>query len=116
MLQTILETIWNAINAPAGITLLAGGLLWGLNALYAKVPGWKKYEGTIISAVRFAEKEIPDSTSNKSLKRLDVALNLVLKVYEETTGKPASDKIAADLTEGIKIVHSRLESEGMLKK
>jgi hypothetical protein len=116
MLNMILETIWAAINSPAGITVLAGGLLWGLNAIYAKAPGWKKYEGTIIQAVRLAEKEIPDGTANKSLKRLDAALQLVLAVYESTTGKPATQKVADTLAEGIKIVHSRLESEGALGK
>ena len=70
----ILEAVWHALNSPAGITAVAGLILWALNRLYAKKPEWKKYEGTIISAIKFSEKDIPDGTENKSLMRLDHAL------------------------------------------
>ena len=109
-----LETIWNALNSPVGIAAVAGLVLWLLNRLYAAKPGWKKYEGAIISAVKFAEKEVPDDTPNKALRRLDEALKYVLKVYAEMTGKQAGPKVAADLKEGIQIKHSELEAAGAL--
>ena len=40
--KDILEGIWNALNSPAGITAVAGLLLWLLNRLYAKKPAWKQ--------------------------------------------------------------------------
>ena len=111
-MTSILEAVWAALNSPAGITAVAGLILWALNRLYAKKPAWKKYEGTIIAGVKFAEKRIPDDTENKALLRLDQALRYVLKAYEEATGKRANAKTAAELKEGIQVKHADLESSG----
>ena len=108
------QITWNVLNSPAVIALLAGGLLWLLNRLYAARPAWQAFEGSIIAAVKLAEKEIPDGTPNKALSRLDAALNYVLKVYEEARGKPADAKTKAELREGIQIVHAELEASGVL--
>ena len=102
------------MNSPAVIALLAGGLLWLLNRLYAAKPAWQAFEGTIIAAVKWAEKEIPDDTPNKAMSRLDAALNYVLKVYEEARGKPADAQTKQELREGIQIVHAELEASGNL--
>ena len=72
-MEKALGIVWDVMNSPAGITAMAGVFLWLLNRLYAKKPLWKRFEGSIISAVRFAEKEIPDDTPGKSLARLDAA-------------------------------------------
>ena len=115
--ETIFNTIWTLLNSPLGITAVAGLLLWLLNKLYASKPGWAKFEGAIISGIKFAEKEIiPDDTSSKGLKRLDSALKYVIKVHEEATGKRASSKVIADIREGIQITHNTLEAAGTLKK
>jgi hypothetical protein len=111
----ILNTIWTAINTPVGITVMAGVFLWLLNRLYAAKPAWAAFEGAIISAVKFAEKQVPDGTPNKGLARLDAALKYVVKVYEETKGKKPSAKTVAELTEGIQVVHNDLEKAGALK-
>jgi len=113
-MTAILEAVWAALNSPAGITAVAGLILWALNRLYARKPAWKAYEGTIISGIKFAEKRIPDDTENKSLNRLDHALRYVLKAYEEINGKRASEKTAAELKEGIQVKHADLESSGAL--
>jgi len=113
--QTILEAAWTALNSPAGIAAMAGLLLWLLNRLYAARPAWERYEGAIISAVKFAEKEIPDDAPNKALKRLDAALRYVVRVYEEARGREPTQKEVADLTEGIRITHAKLEAAGNLK-
>ena len=107
---------WNVLNSPAVIALLAGGLLWLLNRVYAARPAWQAFEGTIIAAVKLAEKEIPSDTPNKALSRLDAALNYVLKVYEEARGRPADAKTKAELREGIQIVHAELEASGVLDR
>jgi len=111
----ILETIWSVVNSPAIIALLAGGLLWLLNKLYAAKPAWQPMEGTIIAAVKWAEKEIPDDTPNKALVRLNAALGYVVKVYEQARG-PATEQVKAELREGIQIVHADLEASGNLDK
>lgn len=115
-MEKFLELLWNVLNSPAVITALAGLLLYGLNKLYDKKPGWSQYEGTIISAVRYAEKVIPDSSESKSLAKLDKALKYVLEVYESKEGKPASDKVKSELREGIQIIHTELEASGALGK
>ena len=111
----ILETVWSVMNSPAIIALLAGGLLWLLNKFYAAKPAWQPMEGTIIAAVKWAEKEIPDDTPNKALVRLNAALGYVVKVYEQARG-PATEQVKAELREGIQIVHAELEAAGNLDK
>ena len=44
------------------------------------------------------------------MKRLDEALQYVLKVYEKANGK-ATEDIVQELSEGIQIVHNKLETE-----
>ncbi len=110
--KTVLEIAWAALNSPAGISVFAALVLYGLNKLYTKKPLWQQYEGAIISAVKFAEQEIPDDTPNKGLERLDTALRYVLKVYEEACGKAPSAAQKAQLKEGIQIVHAGLEANG----
>ena len=111
---TMLQVVWDVVNSPAVIALMAGGLLWLLNRLYAAKPAWQAFEGTIIAAVKWAEKEIPDDTPNKAFNRLNAALNYVLKVYEEARGKPADAQTKNELREGIQIVHAELEASGNL--
>jgi len=109
-----LQVAWDVVNSPAVIALMAGGLLWLLNRLYAAKPAWQAFEGTIIAAVKWAEKEIPDDTPNKAFNRLNAALNYVLKVYEEARGKPADAETKNELREGIQIIHAELEACGNL--
>jgi len=113
--QEILDVVWSALNSPAGIAAIAGIVLYLLNRLYAAKPTWAQYEGAIISAVRFAEKEIPDDVSNKGMARLDQALKYVLAVFEQVNGRRATETEAASLKEGIQIVHNELDTEGVLK-
>ena len=48
---------------------------------------------------------------------LGTALGIfVFKVYEEASGRRASNKVVADLKEGIQLTHNKLEAEGTLKK
>ena len=112
--QAILAVLWTVLNSPAGIAALAGLMLWGLNRLYAAKPLWQQYEGAIISAVKFAEKQIPDDAPNKGLERLDTALKYVLQVYEQTNGRRATAAAEANLKEGIQITHAQLEANGNL--
>ena len=110
---TILQVAWDVVNSPALIALAAGGLVWLLNRLYAEKPAWQAFEGTIIAAVKWAEKEIPDDASNKAVKRLDAALAYVLKVYEDARGT-ADARTRQEMREGIQIVHAELEAAGNL--
>jgi len=112
--DTILTNVWGAVNSPFGIGILAAVVLWVLNRLYAKKPQWKKYEGTIIAAVKLAEKQIPDDTPNKAAAKLDAALRYVLNVHREVENRRATAQEVAAIREGIQIVHANLETGGAL--
>lgn len=109
-----LLVIWSAMNSPLGITFVAGIVLWLLNRLYSAKPKWRLFEGTIVAAIKWAEKEIPDGTKNKSMQRLDAALRYTIDIYEKTQKKPASEKVKTAMREGIQITQVHLESAGVL--
>lgn len=75
---------------------------------------WKAYEGLAITAVKAAEKAIPDGTSNKALKRLDTALAMFVTKYEQATGVKPSEKDIAQIENLISVVHSQLEKGDQL--
>jgi len=107
--------LWQVVNSVPAIMAMAALPGWLLTKLYALRPAWETYEGTIISAIKHAEKVIPDDVSNKGLARLDEALRYVLKVYAEThRSQQPSDALVNELREGIQITHDRLEARGTL--
>ena len=112
--QTVWDVIWAALNSPVGITTVASLALWALNKIYAAKPEWQQYEGALIKAVRWAEREIPDDTANKHMKRADSALRYALAAYERMNGFRASQRMREQLAQGIEIVHSDLEGAGLL--
>ena len=105
------ETVWAVLYSPVVISAIAAGVVLGLAKLYAVKPDWRKYEGTIISGVKAAEKAIPNDTPNKALARADAALRYVLEVWEKVEGKAPDKATVADLAQGIAIVHADLEAK-----
>jgi hypothetical protein len=78
---------------------------------------WKKYEGSIITGIKLAEKQVPDDTPNAGLAKLDAALKFVLDAYAEANkGKQPSDKLVEEIKQGIQIKHSDLDRFGGLSK
>ena len=112
----MLEQLWEIMNSPIAIVVVASIILMVLNRLYAAKPLWRQFEGSIIAAVKLAEKAIPDNTPNKSLARLDSALDYVVKVFGEVRKRPPNDSEKAALREGIQITHSGLEKAGQLRE
>ena len=106
------EGLWQVLNSPAAITAAAAVVLWLLNRLYAAKPLWQQFEGTVISAVKFAEHEIPADTPNKALARLDTALGYVLRVFEDVEGRRAKPEEQRELKEAIQTSHAALEATG----
>jgi len=77
---------------------------------------WKKYEGTIITGIKLAEKAVPDDVPNAGLRRLDEAIDFVLKRYaEENGGKQPPASLKRELKEGIRIKHDDLDRFGKLR-
>lgn len=112
--KELIALLWGAVNSPIGITFVASVFLWMLNKVYTKKPLWRQYEGAIISAVKFAEKQIPNDSPNKNLARLNAALEFVLKVYEDANGKKASPAVTAEFKSAIGLVHNELELQEKL--
>lgn len=112
--MAFLKALWTFLNSPVGITVIGSIVAYALSKLYTAKPAWQKYEGAIISAIKYAEKAIPDDAENKSLKRLDEALDYVLEVFEKVNERNATPQETAALTEGIRIVHDELEAEGTI--
>lgn len=113
-MSDVLTVVWGALNTPVGVAIVAGIILWALNRLYAARPTWRQWEGTIIAAVKHAERIVPDDSPAKPLRRLDEALRYVLRVYEATTGRRADEAVQAELREGIQVKHAELEEAGTL--
>ena len=114
ILNVILAFIWGLLNTPAGVTLIGSAVAYVAARLFAAKPAWVKYEGSIITAIKLAEKMIPDDTQNPGLDKLNKALGFVLVVYEDRVGKPADKKALVQLREGVQIVHDRLEKNNTL--
>ncbi len=110
----VLAGVWAALNSPVGVSLVASIALWAINRLYAAKPAWQQYEGALIKAVQWAEREIPDDAENKHMRRADAALQYVLKAYERLNGKRADARMAEQLAQGIEVVHADLETAGIL--
>lgn len=76
---------------------------------------WREWEGSIITAIKLAEKEIPDDTPSAGLARLDAALRFVLKAYAEANGgKQPSAQLTQQIKQGIQIKHAELDRFGGL--
>ena len=114
-------SIGTFFNTPTGFAILwtvgIAALIWLASKYNPFQAAWKKYEGSIITGIRLAEKAIDDSTENKSLAKLDAALKYVIKAYESVNnGKSPSETLIAAFKEGIQIKHDQMEASGSLSK
>ena len=113
-LTAILSGLWTVLNSAPGVAVLSAVLLWVLNGIYARKPLWKRYEGTIISAIRAAEKAIPNGTPMKSAERLDKALQLILAVYQQREQTEPGPGTIAMFAEAVQVIHAQQEAAGAL--
>lgn len=72
---------------------------------------WKKYEGYAITAIKAAEKAIPDDTEHKGLMRLNKALILFCDKYKAATGVTPSESDMVQIENFINVVHAALEKD-----
>lgn len=111
-----METVWEVLNSPAAIALVAVVVVLGLNRLYAKKPLWQRFEGSVITAVKWAETSIDDETTNRGLARLDTALRYVINVFREVEGRRPTEVEEQELKEAIQVSHATLEASDLLRK
>jgi hypothetical protein len=113
------DLIIKLLSTDAAITLIAGLFVTYLvRFLAAKEAGekFKKYEGYAITAIKAAEKAIPDETPNKGLNRLDFAMRMFLGKYEQATGVKASETEVSKIEAWIAQIHSVVEASGVLNR
>jgi hypothetical protein len=109
------ELIIAAMNSNAVIALISSGALAFIVWIGKKQPKVKqyfdKYGGAIIRGVKLAEANIPDDTENKSLKRLDHALQYVIQVIEAGENRKVTDSEKVQLEAKISEVHDQIETK-----
>ena len=118
--NAILNGVWTFLNSGIGFTLVWAAMVGFFIFLASKFnplqEKWKQYEGSIITGIKLAEKQIPDDTPNSGLAKLDSALRFVLNAYAEANnGKKPSDALVEQIKQGIQIKHSELDRWGGLE-
>jgi hypothetical protein len=111
--DTALSGLWAAANSPLGLLVVGSVVAWLLTKLFTAKPAWQAWAGTIVAAVKAAEKAIPDDSPNTAIARLNNALQYFAVVYERANGGQAPPKdLLASIEQGIQIMHADLESGG----
>ena len=118
--NAILNGVWTFLNSGIGFAIIWAGVVGFFIFLASKFnplqEKWKQYEGSIITGIKLAEKQIPDDTPNSGLAKLDSALRFVLNAYAEANnGKKPSDALVEQIKQGIQIKHSELDRYGGLE-
>lgn len=109
--------IISLLQTDAVIAVIAGAFVTYIVKWFASKQGtdFKKYEGYAITAIKAAEKAIPDDVSNKGAKKLDFALKVFLDKYTKATGVKPDETTMAKIEAWISVVHNAVEEAGTLK-
>jgi hypothetical protein len=112
------DMIIKLLSTDAVIALIVGAFVTYIVRWLASKDGekFKQYEGYAITAIKAAEKAIPDGVENKGLSRADFALKAFLSAYQKATGVLPNEKDIARIESWISEIHSVVESSGILKK
>jgi len=111
--------IWTVLSSGIGFAIIWAALVGFFIFLESKIhplqEKWKQYEGSIITGIKLAEKQIPDHAPNSGLAKLDAALRFVLNTYAEANhGKQPSAALIEQIKQGIQIKHADLDRYGGL--
>ena len=117
--SAILESLSSFFNTGFGFAItwlvMVGVFLWLASKFNPFQEKWKEWEGSIITGIKLAEKEIPDDTPNAGLAKLDAALRFVLKAYADANnGKQPPASLVEQIKQGIQIKHADLDRYGGL--
>jgi hypothetical protein len=117
----LMDSVLKFFNSGIGFALVWAGLvalfLWLTSRFNPYQEKWKQWEGSIITGIKLAEKEIPNDTPNAGLSKLDAALRFVLQAYADANGgKQPSAKLVEQIKQGIQIKHADLDRFGGLSK
>ena len=109
--------IISLLQTDAVIAVVAGAFVTYIIKWFASKQGtdYKKYEGYAITAIKAAEKAIPDDVPNKGAKKLDFALQVFLKKYEAATGVVPDKELMAKIEDWLAVIHNIIDEAGTLK-
>jgi hypothetical protein len=118
-MAAIIESLRSFFNSGFGFAfawlLMVGLFLWLASRFNPFQEKWKAWEGSIITGIKLAEKQVPDDTPNAGLAKLDAALRFVLNAYADAnSGKQPSAKLVEQIKQGIQITHADLDRYGGL--
>lgn len=109
--------IISLLQTDAVIALIVGAFVTYLVKWLASTQGkgFKDYEGYAITAVKAAEKAIPDDIANKGAAKLDYALKVFLEKYKAATGVVPDAAITSKIEAWLSVIHEAVEEAGTLK-
>ena len=109
------DIIINLLTTNTAIGIAVGALVaWLVKWLSSDGAKFKAYEGYAITAVRLAEKAVPDDAENKGVARLNYALQLFLQKYKAATGVTPDEALTAQIESWIATIHNALDAAGSL--
>jgi len=114
MKDILLTLVKNEAFMNACITLIAAIASWLIARMFTAKPAWTKYEGILVTAVKTAEKIIPDDTPNTGLARADAALRVFIERYTNAYGKMPTQAIIDTAKLALPIIHDAIEARGTL--
>ena len=109
--------IINLLSTNAAIALIVGAFATYIIKWLATNQGeqFRKYEGWAIAAVKAAEKAIPDDVPHKGAAKLDYALRLFTKKYEQAVGHEVGADESAKIDAWLSEIHEVLAEAGTLQ-
>jgi hypothetical protein len=117
--NALFDHIWTFLNSGIGFVLIWAALVWLFIWLTSRhnpfQEKWKQWEGSIITGIRLAEKQIPDDTPDAGLAKLNAALLFVLRAYADAhDGQQPTVRLIEQIKQGIQIKHDELDRYGGL--
>jgi hypothetical protein len=121
ILESLTEVLAALINSLFGFMLGMASVFvlvfWMLGKIDPFNDKWRQWEGSIITAIKLAEKQVPSETPHAGATKLNTALDHVLKDYANANGgKKPSKRLAQQLRQGIQTKHADLDRFGELSK
>jgi len=115
--QIFLVFINSVFGLLLGMVVVFAAVFWLLNKLDPFQDQWRQWEGSIITAIKLAEKQVPKDTPHASITKLNAALDHVLKDYADANaGQRPPRKLVRQLRQGIQTKHADLDRFGGLKE
>ena len=108
-----MDQITAILTSPALVTLIISLLAYAAARLFAR-PAWQQYEGLMISAVKMAEKMIPDNVEHRAMRRADEALKEFIAAYTRIYQADPPATLLREVQLNLPVVHDALEAEGAL--